>query len=115
LDAPQSAHHLVLTLNARRLPKNPKMVAAMIATAMLISNLASGTKQAAKSAAAPPAATAESLAAVGVAPEPLAESTLDVVRTGAKGKWHVPGDGLDRCQHLSRAYGYQPDGSRSGQ
>src|SRR5947207_15430143 len=31
---------------------------------------------------------------------------MDLVRTSPKGKWHVPGAGLDRCPQLTRAYGY---------
>jgi hypothetical protein len=50
--------------------------------------------------------TAESLAAVGLPAQALDGLTFDAVRTSAKGKWHVAGDGVDRCQHLSRAYGY---------
>src|SRR6266545_2248654 len=53
-----------------------------------------------------PTLTAEALARVGLSAQPFAALTIDVVRTSPKGKWHVPGEGLNRCQHLTRAYGY---------
>jgi hypothetical protein len=52
--------------------------------------------------------TAQALTRAGLAAQPFADLTIDVIRTSPKGKWHVPGDGLDRCQTLTRAYGYQP-------
>jgi hypothetical protein len=39
--------------------------------------------------------------------QPFAAPTIDVVSASPRGKWHVPGDGPDRCPHLSRSYGYQ--------
>ena len=54
-----------------------------------------------------PTLTAEALARVGLSAQPFAARTAKVVRTSPKGKWHVPGDGPDRCQQLTRAYGYR--------
>jgi len=54
-----------------------------------------------------PTVSAEALAAAGLSAQPFTAHTIDVVRTSAKGKWHVPGDGPDRCPYLSRSYGYQ--------
>jgi hypothetical protein len=55
-----------------------------------------------------PRLTALALEAVGLSPRPFAALTMDVLRLSPKGKWHVPGQGLDRCSHLTRAYGYRP-------
>lgn len=55
-----------------------------------------------------PTLTEQSLAAVGLPLEPFAQMTIELVRASAKGKWHVPGTGIGRCSHLTRAFGYGP-------
>jgi hypothetical protein len=42
-----------------------------------------------------PTVGAEALRAAGLSTQPFAAHTIDVFRTSAKGKWHVPGDGPD--------------------
>src|SRR5262249_36730475 len=52
--------------------------------------------------------TAQALTRVGLAAQPFADLTIDVIRTSPQGEWHVPGTGLERGQALTRAYGCQP-------
>jgi hypothetical protein len=52
------------------------------------------------------AITTGALEAVGLSAQPFADLTMDVLRTSAKGKWHVPGPDADCCPYIARAYGY---------
>src|SRR5205807_1363155 len=53
------------------------------------------------------AITFEALEAVGLSTQPLADLTMQVLRTSPKGKWHVPGTDADRCPYVARVYGCQ--------
>jgi|GEM_PF-6367467 len=55
-----------------------------------------------------PALTEQALAAAGLPATPFAALTMQLVRTSPKGKWHVPGQGGQRCPHLNRSFGYGP-------
>jgi hypothetical protein len=55
-----------------------------------------------------PRLTAPALEAVGLSAQPFTALTMDLLRPSPKGKWHVPGQGLDLCSHVTRVYGYRP-------